>query len=436
MRATTRFGLVGAQWRIFNVLGSITYSIHDFHNATSYMDTTEQSTLLSDVKKSPSAADSCVICLETISERAVTLPCNHVNFDFICILSWLLDQQARCPLCKTEVDAVQYAFDSPTDFKTFHIPSKTGVTRKGGSRSFSFQSRLRRRTRSPPPAIDNALLRRKFVYTHNLYSMHIGTNRISKHRNITPSSFSASTDLHSRARKWIRRELQVFEFLSPDYDSSTANALSTSISTTGRDTRNRSLVSNNVEALLEYIILVLEKVQIKGADGRAEDLIQEYLGRENARLFLHELEAWLRAPYHTLEEWDGVLQYAVEIPYPLPEVRKRSAAQGDSIDAPSRISLDKESEFGAVKSREWHMFLDLTVQDLALHMWFNKRNGGLLSWFETTFTSHACDLFPSLFMMVSIVLSGFASVMTILYGAFKLFKATQEGRVGYVLGLS
>lgn len=161
------------------------------------------------------------------------------------------------------------------------------------------------------------------MYRHNLYSMHIGTNRISKYRNITPVSFAASSTLQSRARKWIRRELQVFEFLSPDYTPSTTNPSSTLTSTYPTTTRNRSLVSNNVEALLEYIILILKKVQIKGADGRAEDLVQEFLGRENARLFLHELEAWLSAPYNTLEEWDGVVQYAVEIPYPLPEGKRR-----------------------------------------------------------------------------------------------------------------
>jgi hypothetical protein len=85
------------------------------------------------------------------------------------------------------------------------------------------------------------------------------------------------------------------------------------------------LVSNNAEALLEWIILVLKSFQIKGADGRAEDLVQEFLGRENARLFLHECEAWLRSPYQSLEEWDGCVQYSVEIPYPLPEGGKRGA---------------------------------------------------------------------------------------------------------------
>jgi hypothetical protein len=159
--------------------------------------------------------------------------------------------------------------------------------------------------------IDTALLRRKYIYRHNLYSLHIGTNRISKYRNFTPSSFSLSATLQSRARKWIRRELQVFEFLSID-----------STPPTPTSTRSTSFVSNNTEALLEWIVLVLKSVQLKGADGRAEDLVQEFLGRENARLFLHELEGWLRAPYDSLEEWDAVVQYQVEIPHALPERRK------------------------------------------------------------------------------------------------------------------
>lgn len=43
--------------------------------------------------------DACVICLEPVSERAVAAPCNHDNFDFLCIVSWLQERQS-CPLCR------------------------------------------------------------------------------------------------------------------------------------------------------------------------------------------------------------------------------------------------------------------------------------------------------------------------------------------------
>lgn len=66
---------------------------------------------------------------------------------------------------------------------------------------------------------------------------------------------------------------------------------------------------NNAEFLLEYIIALLKSVDIKGSTGRAEDLLQEFLGRDSARLFLHELEAWLRSPYNDLRDWDKAVQY-------------------------------------------------------------------------------------------------------------------------------
>lgn len=43
-------------------------------------------------------ADPCVICLETITEPSVAVPCNHSNFDYLCLVSWL-EQQPSCPLC-------------------------------------------------------------------------------------------------------------------------------------------------------------------------------------------------------------------------------------------------------------------------------------------------------------------------------------------------
>ena len=67
--------------------------------------------------------------------------------------------------------------------------------------------------------------------------------------------------------------------------------------------------ANNAEFLIEYIIAILKTVDIKGAGGQAEDMLQEFLGRDNTRLFLHELRAWLRSPYKTLEDWDRHVQY-------------------------------------------------------------------------------------------------------------------------------
>lgn len=45
------------------------------------------------------ATTPCVICLETVSEPGIAVPCQHANFDFLCLLSWL-EQRPNCPLCK------------------------------------------------------------------------------------------------------------------------------------------------------------------------------------------------------------------------------------------------------------------------------------------------------------------------------------------------
>lgn len=115
--------------------------------------------------------------------------------------------------------------------------------------------------------------------------------------------FNRDEELVSRARKWIRRELLVFEFLHPNTptDSSTV--------TRPGQQRLENRRGNNAEFLLEYIIAILRTVDIKGSAGQAEELLRDFLGRDNASLFLHELQAWLRSPFISLEDWDRNVQY-------------------------------------------------------------------------------------------------------------------------------
>jgi len=54
-------------------------------------------------------------------------------------------------------------------------------------------------------------------------------------------------------------------------------------------------------------------VDIKGSAGRAEELLTDFLGLCNSRLFLHELNQWLRSPYTNLSDWDRHLQYAADL---------------------------------------------------------------------------------------------------------------------------
>jgi hypothetical protein len=250
--------------------------------------------------------DTCVICLSSVTERAITVPCNHYTFDFVCLVSWL-QERSTCPLCKAQVTAVQYDWRSPTDYRSYavprsHPPSDVHTSRTDQPASLYAPFGLPRRPRSArrpysPPLEDLALRRRREVYRRRLYSYHMGSNHFSGYRDISPQLVTNSPELQSKARAWIRRELHVFAFLHNDSSASSSDAATT---------------SSNAEFLLSYIVSILKMVDIRGSNGHAENLLTEFLGRDNSRLFLHELNAWLRSPYSKVEEWDQNVQYAEE----------------------------------------------------------------------------------------------------------------------------
>ncbi|KAM0324803.1 hypothetical protein ACHAQA_007769 [Verticillium albo-atrum] len=305
----------------------LTPTLQDIHS------TVIQTTL----KTFASAEDCCVICLSELSEACEAQPCHHADFDFLCLTTWLEQQPtcSTCPLCKTEITEIHYDFSSDrSQWKTYKVPPKAqpksddrGRNSRGShtSRSNHFADRrsfdplglrrprpsLRRTRRTRGSAPEDPLHHRRFVYRNQLYSLRVGTNRVSRYRELTPQLFNTDTELVSRARMFLRRELQVFEFLTPTTDTSTASDAD------HEQDPVRRRRANNAEFLLEYIVAILKTVDIQGSMGQAEELIQEFLGRENTRLLLHELRAWLRSPYMALENWDNAVQY--------PELRAKRA---------------------------------------------------------------------------------------------------------------
>lgn len=268
------------------------------------------------------SSDHCVICLDVITEKAVALPCRHEQFDFPCLGKWLQRQQV-CPLCKGEVKAIRYDIQEKENggSKIFYLPPLAEETtprrnievlaahhrlrRARQQRRFSSiweepQSRRQRAVESQ----GNGLSFRRVVYQNALFSLHVGSNRISRYRAVGPVSFQQDEHLVSRARAFIRRELSVFDFLGPDSSSTSS---SSSSSSAAAETRR----ANNADFLLEYIISILKSIDLKGSSGQAEDLLSDFLGRDNARLFIHELQAWLRSPYERLADWDRNVQYAI-----------------------------------------------------------------------------------------------------------------------------
>jgi hypothetical protein len=237
-------------------------------------------TTLAEIRQNDTDEDCCVICLEAVSDKAVAQPCQHDNFDFVCLLSWL-QERTTCPLCKSDVKAVQYQFADNGVFKTYEVrnvpPPSNSNTNPLAPNNFTIYrtSRPPRPRRpydsprhSPVLTNDQVIQRRRNVYSNQLYSLHVGSNRVSRFRDLTPELFNRDEELASRARMWIRRELQVFEFLNPDHNPSS---------------RTNDRRANNAEFLLEYIVAILKSVDIQGSGGQAEDLIQEFLGRDNTR---------------------------------------------------------------------------------------------------------------------------------------------------------
>ncbi|KAF9774042.1 hypothetical protein IL306_008041 [Fusarium sp. DS 682] len=312
-----------------------------------------QSTLNEIATRQDDATDCCVICLESITEVCEAVPCQHRNFDYLCLLSWL-EQSPKCPLCKAVISQVRHALDEPVA-KTYTVPKPAQEPRAQQSDSRPYApSTLRRqlpprrrpyahRSRYETPSLSpsDEIARRRDVYRHNRYSKHVGSNRLSRYRELTPAAFCSDSELVSRARMWMRRELQVFSFLSPDADQT----VSRSDGSSPRNAVERRR-ANNAEFLLEYIIAVLKSVDIMGSAGQAEEMISDFLGRENTRLFLHELRAWLRSPYTKLADWDRAVQYDVSAP----SSPRAGSERGGSSSTHPRQDQHQSKNLGA---RNW-----------------------------------------------------------------------------------
>lgn len=258
------------------------------------------------------ATKCCIICLDDLVEQCEAQPCGHNNFDYLCLITWL-QERPTCPLCKSDIREVRYELsEDGKQGKVYTPPARSGGPDKssgqaeaGFSRSASLSERRSSsysgRSVRVQPYEDEAIQRRRFVYRHNLYSLHVGSNRrqptVSSYKELSPQLFMTDPELVSRARMWLRRELRCFEFLNADGDS-----------LPDHDPVRRRRPSK-AEFLLEYIVAILKMMDIQDSAGQAEDMIQEFLGRETTRLFLHELKAWLRSPCRSLSAWDRVVQY-------------------------------------------------------------------------------------------------------------------------------
>lgn len=64
------------------------------------------------------------------------------------------------------------------------------------------------------------------------------------------------------------------------------------------------------EYVLEYVTAILKCIDLRGAEGAAEEMIADFVGRENAQVLVHELYAWVRSPFERLVQFDLFVQYS------------------------------------------------------------------------------------------------------------------------------
>lgn len=309
------------------------------------------------IRRDEDTTDCCVICLEGVSEACEAVPCQHRNFDYLCLVSWL-EHSPKCPLCKTTIVKVRYGFDGP-DAKAYTVPQPaprpSQVQPRAPTRTFDRRGRCRRSNRTERPwgpnrmtdSTSSDIVRRREVYRRSQYSKHVGSNRVSRYQELTPQMFCSDTDLVSRARMWIRRELQVFSFLTID---ETNTGIPGPESTDARNAAERRR-ANNAEFLLEYVIAILKSVDVMGSRGQAEDMLADFLGRDNTKLFLHELRAWLRSPFTKLEDWDRAVQYEQSGSRNGPSVESSDVSQATSSETQREAALGS-SQHQAVPQRK------------------------------------------------------------------------------------
>ena len=340
---------------------------------------------------SESEKDCCVICLGEITEACEAQPCGHRYFDYICLLTWL-EERKTCPLCNTNVGTVHYDFSLNRQRWKTHVPASSppAASQAPPDRTYNqlrYENSRYARTRFPrgrahqdggrhahgegrsPPRAQSTrtcqasgpLARRRFVYRNQLYSLHVGSNRLSRYRELTPQSFNTDQDLVSRARMFLRRELQVFEFLSPGGDGENPNT-----SSPGSSDPSRLRRANNAEFLLEYIVAILKTVDMQGSSGQAEELIRDFVGRENARLLLHELRAWLRSPHLSLEAWDRAVQY--------PEMDKGLRVRRHPLAQPAERRASRFDEL-ARRRRRGPVRNDIVTSDVVYPSTWRREDG-------------------------------------------------------------
>ncbi|TEB19918.1 hypothetical protein FA13DRAFT_1743749 [Coprinellus micaceus] len=258
--------------------------------------------------KEESDDDSCSICLHRVEDRTVIPNCSH-EFCFECLLVWI-GQSRRCPLCNQAAgEYVIHNIRSRYDYqKHFLAPLKSAsptrrTEQQAALRNVRERAARRRRERrgnGPHDGMDEAdrlersIQKRKWIYEHDLYAKHVGSNKYTKYRPY-PTPF-----------------------------------------------------------LTNLIISLMKSIDIRSES--AVKLLAEFLDMDggksvNAEHFAHEVYCYIRSPYKDLFVYDTIVQYDTPagIQPPSEITRRRRWDHRDDSRSPSPQASGSQGRY----SREW-----------------------------------------------------------------------------------
>ncbi|KAJ8061500.1 hypothetical protein OCU04_009315 [Sclerotinia nivalis] len=234
--------------------------------------------------------EDCKICDQSVSWKAKLQPCGHEIFHYCCIEKWLETGSRTCPLCRGEITSVRHNFSE--DGKHSKYKNLLELEFHGLLLAQEVHAVLR---------IPQQRMRRRLdVHLTKSFSLPI----ISfGQRKVTPQDIANSSDMEARVRLFAEHEIQVF-YLKCVCPGCQVSPLPAHIVSVNRLEEFRSFVLDRVVDLLKRYDLRDKAVEI-------EQATEEYLN-EHARLFLHELRAWIESPFETLDQWHRNAKYPDE----------------------------------------------------------------------------------------------------------------------------
>ncbi|CAD6451477.1 9cd76d5d-f288-4319-8f53-349f9485f88d [Sclerotinia trifoliorum] len=248
----------------------------------------------------------CKICDQSVSWKGRVEPCGHEVFHHCCIEGWLDKGERTCPICRGNIIGIRHNFSQDGNHSKYRKLAELEPRRVVLFLAHGVQRAL---------LIPQQNVRRRIsVYLTKSFSIPI----ISFiRRRVTPQDIANSSDMEARVRLFAEHEIQIFsaKCVCPACQEPTS---SSSI---------HMIVPSEVEVIRNFVVNkivdLLKRYDLQDKAVEIEQEAEQYLN-EHARLFLHELRAWIESPFDTLEQWHRNARYlndsfltSIEDNYPL-----------------------------------------------------------------------------------------------------------------------